>query len=175
MNKDSENIHSARSQPLTPELKSIFDALYADYAAALDEARYDDWLGFFTDDCIYRVQSRENAERGLPLATLAFESLGMLKDRVKGITDTLIHQPYRQRHVLGPLRSLNTRDESEFTQLQLECAYAVFRVKHNALPEVFSVGRYRDLWRWDTDQWKLAKKEIIFDSDLIANSVIYPL
>jgi salicylate 5-hydroxylase small subunit len=33
-----------------------------------------------------------------PLATLSFESKGMLKDRVYGIKDTLFHDPYYQRH-----------------------------------------------------------------------------
>ena len=44
---------------------------------------------------------RENHERGLPLATLSFESKGMLKDRVYGIRETLFHDPYYQRHVVG--------------------------------------------------------------------------
>ena len=44
--------------------------LYADYAAALDEQRYDDWLGLFAEDCRYTVQPRENYEAGLPLATI---------------------------------------------------------------------------------------------------------
>jgi hypothetical protein len=45
--------------------------LYADYA----QHRWTPhagtgWTEFFTDDCVYRVQPRENHERGFPLATL---------------------------------------------------------------------------------------------------------
>ncbi len=78
--------------------------LYADYASALDAADWDRWPGFFTEDCVYRLQPRENHERGLPLATLSFDSQGMLKDRVYGIRETLFHDPYYQRHVIGAPR-----------------------------------------------------------------------
>jgi salicylate 5-hydroxylase small subunit len=37
---------------------------------------------------------RENYDRSLPLATLSFESKGMLRDRVYAITETLFHEPY---------------------------------------------------------------------------------
>ena len=75
--------------------------LYADYASAVDSGHWDLWPEFFTDDGIYRLQPRENHERGFPLATLAFTSKGMLKDRVYGIKETLFHDPYYQRHVVG--------------------------------------------------------------------------
>ena len=75
--------------------------LYADYASAVDSGNWDLWPEFFTDQCVYRLQPRENHERGFPLATLAFTSKGMLKDRVYGIKETLFHDPYYQRHVVG--------------------------------------------------------------------------
>ena len=44
--------------------------LYADYAIAVDSGNWDLWPEFFIDDCVYRLQPRENFERGFPLATL---------------------------------------------------------------------------------------------------------
>ena len=58
--------------------------LYADYASTVDAARWDQWPEFFTDDCVYRVQPRENHERGFPLATMSLTSKVMLKDRQGG-------------------------------------------------------------------------------------------
>jgi salicylate 5-hydroxylase small subunit len=163
---------SWRSLRVDPVLRGEMDALYADYAAALDQARYQDWLKFFTEDCEYKIQSRENHARNLPLATMAYESLGMLQDRVYGVVETLIHQPYTQRHVLGPLRFLSAIANEK---LSIECNYAVFRVKLNHLPEVFNVGRFLDTWRFTESGWKLSHKLVVFDSDLIPNSIIYPL
>jgi salicylate 5-hydroxylase small subunit len=172
MSVDLLEAQSWRSLRVDPALRCELDALYADYAAALDQQRYQDWLKFFTEDCNYKIQSRENHARGLPLAIMAFESLGMLQDRVYGVVETLIHQPYSQRHVFGPLRFLQMSAQQ---QLSIECNYAVFRVKLNALPEVFNVGRMIDQWRFTESGWKLASKLVVFDSDLISNSIIYPL
>ncbi len=171
---DNQSVDSQswRSLRVDPALRSEMDALYADYAAALDQARYQDWLRFFTDNCEYKIQSRENHARGLPLATMAFESRGMLQDRVYGVVETLIHQPYTQRHVLGPLRFLSATPNEK---LSIECNYAVFRVKLNHLPEVFNVGRFLDTWCFTESGWKLSHKLVVFDSDLIPNSIIYPL
>jgi salicylate 5-hydroxylase small subunit len=50
--------------------------LYADYTAAVDSGNWDKWPDFFTEECTYKLQPRENHERGFPLATLSFESKG---------------------------------------------------------------------------------------------------
>ena len=42
--------------------------LYADYASAVDSGDWNLWPAFFTDQCVYRLQPRENFERGFPLA-----------------------------------------------------------------------------------------------------------
>ena len=52
--------------------------LYADYAIAVDSGHWDQWPEFFTEQCAYKVQPRENHERGFPLATLFLNSKGML-------------------------------------------------------------------------------------------------
>ncbi|MGA1731453.1 MAG: nuclear transport factor 2 family protein, partial [Burkholderiaceae bacterium] len=39
--------------------------LYADYGLTLDRGDFDHWPDFFTDDCRYLVQPRDNHDRGL--------------------------------------------------------------------------------------------------------------
>jgi salicylate 5-hydroxylase small subunit len=166
---------NGRSLPIEPALQARIAALYADYGAALDERRYDDWVALFTDDCRYVLQPRENHERGLPLATMLLEGRGMLKDRVYGITHTLFHAPYYQRHVFGPPRLL-ARDDGAGV-LHVEVSYAVFRTRLNQPSEVFSVGRHIDrLAHEPGGEWLLfADKRVVFDSETILNSVIYPV
>ena len=78
---------------LAPADHLALAALYANYAATLDAGDWQRWPDFFTEDCSYRLQPRENFDRGLPLATLAFESQGMLRD---------LAQSARQLHSGGP-------------------------------------------------------------------------
>jgi salicylate 5-hydroxylase small subunit len=145
--------------------------LYTDYALAVDSGQWDLWPEFFTDDCIYRLQPRENFERGFPLATLSFESKGMLKDRVYGIRDTLFHDPYYQRHVVG---SPVVRPVGE-GRYECEANYAVFRTKLSEMSTVYNVGRYIDTIVQTPQGLKFASRQCIYDSEMIPNSIIYPI
>ena len=145
--------------------------LYAEYAFAVDSGDWSLWPEFFVDACSYRLVPRENHERGFPLATLAFESKGMLRDRVYGIKETLFHDPYYQRHVVGaPLvRSVDGE------RISSEANYAVFRTKLNELSTVFNVGRYIDRVVRTPAGLKFESRLVVYDSEMIPNSIIYPI
>ena len=145
--------------------------LYADYASAVDSGDWDLWPEFFTDPCVYRLQPRENHERGFPLATLSFTSKGMLKDRAYGIKETLFHDPYYQRHIVGTpvVRSV------EGGQFRCEANYAVLRTKLSDASTVFNVGRYLDTVVRTPEGLRFASRECIYDSEMIPNSIIYPI
>jgi salicylate 5-hydroxylase small subunit len=146
-------------------------ALYTDYAAAIDNNEWDKWPEFFTEECTYRIQPRENFDRGFPLATLSFESKGMLKDRVYGMTETIFHDPYYQRHVVGAPRILRVEGE----RIEAQANYAVFRTKPDETTTVFNVGRYIDVIRRTPHGLKFESRTCVFDSEMIANSIIYPI
>jgi salicylate 5-hydroxylase small subunit len=146
------------------------DELYARYAACLDDSRFDEWPDFFTDVCTYRIQPRENYDRGLPLATLSFESKGMLRDRVYAITETLFHEPYYQRHLVSGILA-----ETDGDGYRVRANYVVIRTKTGSLSEVYSAGRYLDRVVDDAGTLRFREKLCIFDSELIPNSLIYPL
>ena len=153
-----------------PTLLALHE-LYSDYAAALDARELPRWPDFFTEDAVYRLQSRENFDRGLPLATLSFESRGMLKDRVFGAAETIYHDPYVQRHITGLPRLL----AREGDVLVCEAPVLVVRTKRDAMPEILIVGRYLDRVVPHDDGLRFAQRLVIFDNDLIANSIIDPV
>lgn len=147
------------------------DQLNARYAAALDARRFDEWPLFFAEDGRYTVQARENFDRGLPLALIALESQGMLKDRVYGITQTIYHGPYYTRHVVSPARVL----ANENGVVKAEAHYAVFRTKPGDASEVYNVGRYIDEFRREEGGLRLASRLCVYDSEMVLNSLIYPI
>ena len=158
------------STAVSLEERREVEELYAEYAAALDDADYERWPDFFTDDCVYRVIPRENYDRGLPLATLSFESKGMLRDRVYGITQTLFHEPYYTRHLVSGI--LVRTDGGGYAA---RANYAVIRTKAGALSEVYNAGRYVDRIVRESGALRFAEKLCVFDSELIPNSLIYPI
>ena len=147
------------------------DQLNAAYAAALDEGRYDDWPEFFVQDGRYTLQARENFDRGLPLALMALESQGMMKDRVYGVTHTIYHGPYYMRHVVSPAQVQPPVDGV----VKARAHYAVFRTKPGSVSEVYNVGRYIDeLVRVD-GQLRLRSRQCVYDTEMVLNSLIYPV
>lgn len=159
--------------PLTPNFQDWFaiTQLYAEYSSAADSGQWERWPDFFVDDCVYRIQPRENHERGFPLATLSFTSKAMLRDRVYGIQDTLFHDPYYQRHVTG----IPVIRETLTDGWRCEANYAVFRTKLSDSTSVFNVGRYLDVVVRTPSGLKFRSRECIYDSEMIPNSIIYPI
>ncbi len=146
----------------------------AEYVAALDEKRYADWPDFFVPEGRYLVQARENFDRGLPLALMRLESQGMMRDRVHGVTQTIYHGPYYMRHVVSPARVLAV-DEAANT-VEAQANYAVFRTKPGSISEVFNVGRYIDTFVLvEAVGWRLRERLCVYDSEMILNSLIYPI
>lgn len=152
-------------------LQLEIDQLNAAYAAALDEKRFDDWPGFFLPEGRYAVQARENFDRGLPLALIALESQGMMKDRVYGITQTIFHGPYYTRHVVGTARVLG----DDGGRIRAQANYAVFRTRPGDASEVYNVGRYIDELERTPTGLKLASRTCVYDSEMVLNSLVYPI
>jgi len=152
-------------------LQMQVDRLNADYAAALDEKRFEDWPEFFVEEGRYKVQARENFDRGLPLALMALESRGMMKDRVYGVTQTIYHGPYYTRHVVSPARILAQEGDT----IRAEANYAVFRTKPGSVSEVYNVGRYIDELTQKDGSLKFRSRLCVYDSEMILNSLIYPV
>lgn len=153
------------------QLQHEVDQLYAAYAAALDEKRFEAWPDFFVEDGRYTVQARENFDRGLPLALMDLESRGMMKDRVYGITQTIYHGPYYTRHILSPAQVLSV----EGGRLKAQANYAVFRTKPAGVSEVYNVGRYIDELLRTDEGLKFRSRRCVYDSEMILNSLIYPV
>ena len=160
--------------PITLEtllLQHRVDQLNAAYAAALDEQRFDEWPLFFQTDGRYKVQSRENFERGFPLGLIDLESQGMMKDRIYGVTQTIYHAPYYIRHVLSPARIVSSIGD----EVRAETNYAVFRTRPAGVSEVFSVGRYVDVLHNDCGTLSIRSRLCVYDSEMVLNSLIYPI
>jgi salicylate 5-hydroxylase small subunit len=95
----------------------------------------------------------------------------MMKDRVYGVTQTIYHAPYYTRHVVSPARVLG----EEAGRVRAEANYAVFRTRPGGASEVYNVGRYVDEIVRTADGLKFASRTCVYDSEMILNSLIYPI
>jgi salicylate 5-hydroxylase small subunit len=153
------------------ELRLELEAFYADYAAALDEERFEDWPGFFVADCTYKIIPRENFERGLPLATWFSESRNNLHDRVVAIRKTMVYAPRYVRRMVTGIRILGWEGDA----LQVRANYLALETLTDELTRVFNTGQYRDRIVVEGGRLKFREKLCVFDSLLVPNSLIFPL
>src|SRR5690606_19124602 len=78
------SIDPARAIALRHEIEEF----NADYCATLDANDVESWPEFFTEDGLYRVTARENAELGLPVGLVYAEGRAMMHDRAVAIART---------------------------------------------------------------------------------------
>jgi 3-phenylpropionate/cinnamic acid dioxygenase small subunit len=112
-------------------------ATLAAYCQALDDGRFDEWVGLFSDDVAFSVMGR--VERG-PAALRAF-------------VEPVQQAGSRGRHVLSePLIAVDGDVATVTTDF---CFIS---------PEltVTAAGRYHDLLARDGDGWLIAAREIVF-------------
>ena len=155
------------------DFKTYFELLnlYSDYAMVCDSAEWEKWPDFFVEEGTYRLQPRENFDQGLPLCLLALESKAMIQDRVYGVKETMYHDPYYQRHIVGTPRIVSVEGD----RIISEANYTVIRTKFDGDSTILSVGYYHDVIVKTPEGLKLQSRLCVYDSEMIANSIIYPI
>ena len=143
---------------------------YDEYYCVLDDLRLEEWPALFTEDCIYRVIPRENYEAGYSLSTIYAESRGMLVDRVLGVTRTQMFAPRYYRRFPGPLRIVSQDADGVRVRQNLLVVQTLIDKKSEI---VLSAVCY-DLVVVDEGRLRLRERIVVFDSEMIPNSLIYP-
>lgn len=152
-------------------LRAEIDELYAEYLGCLNEERFEAWPEFFTERCLYKIIPRGNFERNLPLATWLCESQGYLQDRVTAIRKTSVYAPRSIRRIASGIRIIAVHGD----EIEVHADYAAFETLLDELTRVFNVGVYHDRLARVAGELKFREKICVFDSELVPNSLIYPL
>ncbi len=140
-------------------------------AHLLDSNDLSAWPDLFIVDGRYQLQSRENFDAGLPLCIMDYESQGMMRDRIYGVQQTIYHDPYSQRHVCSaPLITSFSAD-----RIECESSYIVTRTQRDNMPQILSTGRYMDVIVFDDGVMRFLSRTVVYDNDLLPNSVIKPI
>ena len=145
-------------------------ALYDAYYGTLDDVELAVWPDFFTEDCLYRVIPRENFERGYTLSTMQAESRGMLQDRVTGLTRTQMYAPRYYRRFSGPLRIVS----SDATGIRTRHNLLLVQTLIDRPTEIVLSAVCHDLIVEDAGRLRFRERIVVFDSEMIPNSLVYP-
>jgi anthranilate 1,2-dioxygenase small subunit len=157
------------------ELRYTVEELIHTYVQCIDDDRLEEWPDFFTEDCLYQIVPRENADQGLPIAIMYCDSRGMLQDRVVAHRKANLFAPHVYRHLVSAIR-VTGQDKGVVT---VRCNYAVFRTSldpvHYGTTEVYSVGEYRDTIVFADGAAKFKEKIVIVDTSRVQSLLVTPL
>ena len=153
------------------DVRNAVSDLLAEYGMALDQDRLEDWAGLFTDDCDYRVISRENEEQGLPNVMIWCDNRDMLLDRIESYRHVNEYNLHWDRHVIGLPRHFGQVDGL----WQVEAPYNAFQTDLEGATRLFSVGRYRMGLRVESGVARIRSAVVVADTGLIPTLLATPL
>jgi 3-phenylpropionate/cinnamic acid dioxygenase small subunit len=151
-------------------LRERLEELYYAYADAIDDD-LDRWPEFFTEDALYKIVSRENFDRGLPLASMLCEGRGMILDRVMGVKKTIVHFKRVMRNQSSNIRVLSLAADG----IRTSSSFTVYDTFEAATTRLFAVGKSFDHVVEVDGALRFRERVCVFDGDLVQGSIIYPI
>jgi len=147
------------------------EALNARYVRAIDDDKLEEWPSLFTEQCLYRITTRENFAQGLPMPLMECASRGMLIDRVTGYRRVNIYEPQRYTHMLSGL-AIDSADEARVTTRQ---SYLVVRTMVTGEMTIFSAGVYFDKIALGADGALFEERIVVQESRRVDTLLVIPI
>lgn len=151
---------------------------YIHEAWLLDERKLQEWLTLFTEDVLYFMPRRKNVPRREsyrevpPLGDLAIfeEDKRYLEMRVARLDTGMAwaeDPPSRTRHLIGNL-VVEAQDNGE---VLAKTAFIIYR-SHLETDQQLLAGSREDVLRRIDDTWKIAKRTILLDANVLLDKNI---
>ncbi|KDD19061.1 aromatic-ring-hydroxylating dioxygenase subunit beta [Bordetella bronchiseptica] len=153
-------------------LKLEVEEFNADYCAALDGGQVESWPDFFTETALYRVTARENAELNLPVGLVYAEGRDMMHDRAVAISRTQMFAPRYMLHMVS-----NTRVTSETPdgEVAASSTFLLMQTLVEGPTTLHLAGSYHDRFVRENGTLKLQERQVIYDTAILANDLVYPV
>jgi len=159
-------------------LQEIEAFLYLE-ADLLDERRYEDWLTLIAEDVRYWMPMRRNVKVGEQERefTRAGQDINWFDEgketltrRVKQILTGMhwAEEPVsRISHMVSNIRLLEVNPSvAEPAEVSVKCRFLIYRNRVETETDIL-VGKREDLLRRGDGQWKIAKRKIVLDQNVL--------
>ena len=148
------------------------ERLLSRYVACIDEDALESWPEFFAlDACRYEIITRENVERGMPLALMFCTSRGMLVDRIVSLREANIYPQRWYRHIISNVLIQSAGAEC----LRVQSNYVVLQTRRTGQTDIFSAGKYLDRIVLAKGKLKFAEKRVVVDTHRVDTLLVAPI
>ncbi|WP_186136663.1 anthranilate 1,2-dioxygenase small subunit AndAd [Burkholderia gladioli] len=141
------------------------------YLGHLDNNRLESWPEMFTEDCLYEIVPKENADLGLPIGIIHCSNRRMLRDRVVSLRHANIYDAHTYRHMTSGLTVLEVRGE----EIDTESNYVVVQTKSDGESHVYQAGRYFDTVVRTPEGLRYRAKRVIYDTSRVQTLLATPI
>jgi anthranilate 1,2-dioxygenase small subunit len=155
----------------TRELRLEIEEFHAAYCWTLDRGALEDWPEYFTEDAVYRITARENADAGLEVGLVYADSKAMIRDRAFAIQHTQMYAPRYLQHFVTNVRVLEARGDA----IKAQSNYLLLQTLVDGPTTIHQSGRYYDTFRRERGRLLLKERQCIYDTVLIANDLVLPV
>ncbi len=152
-------------------------------ARLLDERRFHEWLGLFTEDVRYRMTARANRypQSSKAIVALAAErkaeedpdELSLFDEDIRTLTARVARldtgmawaedPPSRTRHLIT---NIEIAPDASASELTVHCNFIVYRSRGETEQD-FYVGAREDRLRRVDGEWKIAGRRLVLDQNVL--------
>jgi anthranilate 1,2-dioxygenase small subunit len=141
------------------------------YISNLDNDRLEAWPTLFTEDCLYEMVPKENADMGLPIGIIYCTNQKMLRDRVVSLRHANIFEAHTYRHMTSGL----TITSEQGGVIETESSYVVVQTRANGESDVYQAGKYFDRVVCTPDGLRYRSKRVVYDTSRVQTLLATPI
>jgi anthranilate 1,2-dioxygenase small subunit len=146
--------------------------LLHEWARCIDENRVEAVAELLLPEGRYTVQSRFNADRGLPHALMDARSAAQLRDRIKSMRLANIYEPQHYRHILSGVQIVG----GEAGALQVRSSFLVVRTLDlDGDMKLFAAGQCDDVVDVTGPEPLFRARHFKLDSRVVETLMVIPL
>ncbi|MEN6080042.1 aromatic-ring-hydroxylating dioxygenase subunit beta [Chromobacterium piscinae] len=155
-------------------LTAEIEHLYAHYCETLDDGRIDLWPEFFVEDCLYRLTTRDNEERGMPLSLVLCKGQAMIRDRALALQKTVMFRSRRQRRMLSGIRLLEGVD-GDGEGVKTRASFVLYESVGDEPTRALASGCSHDVVVRRDGALKFKQRLLVVDASVMTDSLVFPV
>lgn len=168
------NSKNSRTQETANQELMLWYALHRlqeRYVAVIDSDRLEQWPDLFTEDSVYEIVPRENADRGLPMGIMHCLGRPMMRDRIVSLRKANVFEPHSYRHMTSGLQFTQVETDT----IDMQSNYVVIQTLTDGESRVYQAGRYFDRVVRTADGWRYQSKRAVYDTSRVQTLLVTPV
>ncbi len=141
------------------------------YVSTIDSDRLEEWPDLFTEDAVYEIVPKENADLGLSVGLMHCFGRPMMRDRIVALRKANVFEAHTYRHMTSGLEFRPIDADT----VAMQSNYVVVRTLNDGDSAVYQAGRYLDRVVRTAEGWRYQSKRAVYDTSRVQTLLVIPV